>query len=63
MDVKVKLWLYLIERYSFILDVIVVIEDLDFVIIKEIIDYVYRLCLVFKLIGDKLGVILIIVFY
>ncbi|ABX80682.1 OsmC-like protein [Acholeplasma laidlawii PG-8A] len=62
-DVKVKLWLHPIERYSFTLDATAAIEDLDPVTTKEIIDYAHRLCPVSKLIGDKPGVTLTIVPY
>lgn len=59
-DVKVKLWLHPVERYSFTLDATAAIEDLDDVTTKEIIDYAHKLCPVSKLIGDKPGVTLTI---
>lgn len=62
-DVKVKLWLHPVERYSFTLDATAAIENLDPDTTKEIIDYAHRLCPVSKLIGDKPGVTLTIVPY
>ncbi|WP_025725038.1 OsmC family protein [Acholeplasma granularum] len=62
-DVKVKLWLHPVERYSFTLDGFASIEGLSHEEAKEIIDYAHRLCPVSKLIGDKPGVTLTIVPY
>lgn len=62
-DVKVKLWLHPVERYSFTLDATASIEGLDEQTTKEIIDYAHTLCPVSKLIGDKPGVTLTIVPY
>lgn len=62
-EVKVKLWLHPIERYSFTLDATAAIEDLDEKTTKEIVDYAHTLCAVSKLIGDKPGVTLTIVPY
>jgi len=62
-DVKVKLWLHPVERYSFTLDCFAAIEDLDTTTTKEIVDYAHKLCPVSKLIGDKPGVTITVVPY
>lgn len=62
-DVKVKLWLHPVERYSFTLDGFVGIEGLDDQTAQEIVDYAHTLCPVSKLIGDKSGVTLTVVPY
>ena len=62
-DVKVKLWLHPVERYSFTLDGFAAIEGLDDATTKDIIEYAHKLCPVSKLIGDKKGVTLTIIPY